>query len=194
LRQEDAVAAVVAGDHGDPFSFLGMHQSEGGTVVRAFLPGASTVEVISRDGDAIGILERIHPDGLFAGQVRQSVPYRLRAVWEDGGEAVVEDPYRFPGVLGEQDLYLFGEGNHLGLYEKLGAHPMELEGVAGTNFAVWAPNARRVSVVGEFNFWDGRRHVMRKHSGGVWEIFIPGVGEGPCTSTRSRVRTANSCR
>ncbi len=71
---------------------------------------------------------------------------------------------------------------------------MELEGVAGTNFAVWAPNARRVSVVGEFNFWDGRRHVMRKHSGGMWEIFIPGVGEGPCTSTRSRVRTANSCR
>jgi 1,4-alpha-glucan branching enzyme len=178
LRQEDAVAAVVAGDHGDPYSFLGMHQLEGGTVVRAFLPGASTVEVVSRDGDAIGTLERIHPDGLFAGPVRQSVPYRLRAVWEDGGEAVVEDPYRFPGVLGEQDLYLFGEGNHPGLYEKLGAHPMELEGVAGTNFAVWAPNARRVSVVGEFNFWDGRRHVMRKHSGGMWEIFIPGVGEG----------------
>ena len=178
MRQEEAVAAIVAGDHGDPFSFLGMHQSEGGTVVRAFLPGARAVEIVSRDGDAIGALERIHPDGLFAGPVRQSVPYRLRVAWEDGGEAEVEDPYRFPGVLGDQDLYLFGEGNHLGLYEKLGAHPMELEGVAGTSFAVWAPNARRVSVVGEFNFWDGRRHAMRKHPGGVWEIFIPGVGEG----------------
>jgi 1,4-alpha-glucan branching enzyme len=178
MRQEDAVAAIVTGDHGDPFSFLGMHQAEGGTVVRAFLPGARAVEVVSRDGDAIGTLERIHPDGLFAGPVRQSVPYRLRVAWEDGGKVEVDDPYRFPGVLGDQDLYLFGEGNHLGLYEKLGAHPMALEGVTGTSFAVWAPNARRVSVVGAFNFWDGRRHAMRKHPGGVWEIFIPGVGEG----------------
>jgi 1,4-alpha-glucan branching enzyme len=178
MRQEDAGAAIVAGDHGDPFSFLGMHQAEGGTVVRAFLPGARAVEVVSSDGDAIGTLERIHPDGLFAGSVRQSVSYRLRVAWEDGGEVEVDDPYRFPGVLGDQDLYLFGEGNHLGLYEKLGAHPMALEGVTGTSFAVWAPNARRVSVVGAFNFWDGRRHAMRKHPGGVWEIFIPGVGEG----------------
>jgi 1,4-alpha-glucan branching enzyme len=178
MRQEEAVAAIVAGDHGDPFSFLGMHYSEDGTVVRVFLPGAKSVEIVSREGDAIGTLERIHPDGLFAGPARQDVPYRLRVAWEDGGEAEVEDPYRFPGVLGDQDLYLFGEGNHLALYEKLGAHPMELEGVAGTSFAVWAPNARRVSVVGGFNFWDGRRHAMRKHPGGVWEIFIPGVGAG----------------
>jgi 1,4-alpha-glucan branching enzyme len=161
MRQEEAVAAIVAGDHGDPFSFLGMHYSEDGTVVRVFLPGAKSVEIVSREGDAIGTLERIHPDGLFAGPARQDVPYRLRVAWEDGGEAEVEDPYRFPGVLGDQDLYLFGEGNHLALYEKLGAHPMELEGVAGTSFAVWAPNARRVSVVGGFNFWDGRRHAMR---------------------------------
>jgi 1,4-alpha-glucan branching enzyme len=178
MRQEEAVAAIVTGDHGDPFSFLGMHQSEGGTVVRVFLPGARAVEIVSREGVAIGTLERIHPDGLFAGPVRQSVPYRLRVAWEDGVEAEVEDPYRYPGVLGDQDLYLLGEGNHLGLYERLGAHPMELEGVAGTSFSVWAPNARRVSVVGAFNFWDGRRHAMRKHPGGVWEIFIPDVREG----------------
>ncbi|HEX5849428.1 MAG TPA: 1,4-alpha-glucan branching protein GlgB [Rubrobacter sp.] len=178
MRQVEAVAAIVAGDHGDPFSFLGMHASEDGPVVRAFLPGARSVEVVSREGDAVGVLERIHPDGFFAGAVRQSVPYRLRVRWEEGGEDEVEDPYRFPGVLGDQDLFLFGEGTHLGLYEKLGAHPTELEGVAGTSFAVWAPNAKRVSVVGNFNFWDGRKHPMRKHPGGVWEIFLPGVGDG----------------
>src|SRR5829696_4391435 len=154
-----------------------MHDTRDGTVVRAFLPGANAVEVVSR-GDTLGTLEIIHPEGLFTGVVEKRAPYSLRVTWEDGNEAEVEDPYRFPGVLGDQDLYLFGEGNHLGLYEKLGAHPIRLEGVAGTSFAVWAPNARRVSVVGGFNFWDGRRHVMRRHPGGVWEIFIPGVGEG----------------
>jgi 1,4-alpha-glucan branching enzyme len=179
LKYEDAVTSVVTGDHPDPFSFLGMHPAKGGGfVVRVFLPGARTVEVVSYDGDALGELERIHPDGLFTGPVAEMVPYRLLVAWEGGGEAEVEDPYRFPAVLGEQDLYLFGEGNHLRLYEKLGAHPIEFEGVAGTSFAVWAPNARRVSVIGDFNFWNGRRHVMRKHPGGVWEIFIPEVGEG----------------
>jgi 1,4-alpha-glucan branching enzyme len=180
LKHEDAVVSVVTGDHPDPFSFLGMHPAEeDGFTVRVFLPGASTAEVVSYDGDALGVLERIHPEGFFAGAVAQRVPYRLRVAWEDGGEAEVEDPYRFPGVLGEQDLYLFGEGNHLRLYDTLGAHPMELKGAAGTSFAVWAPNARRVSVIGDFNLWDGRRHVMRKHPGvGVWEIFVPGVGDG----------------
>ena len=148
-------------------------------MVRAFLPGASAVEVVSDSGEVLGTLDPVHPDGIFAGPVARMVPYRLRVAWEGNGEAEIEDPYRFPPVLGEQDLYLFGEGSHLGLYEKLGAHPMELEGVAGASFAVWAPNARRVSVIGEFNLWDGRRHAMRKHPGiGVWEIFIPGVGEG----------------
>ena len=179
MKYKDAVTSVVTGDHPDPFSFLGMHPSKGGGyVVRVFLPGARTVEVVSYDGDALGELERIHPDGLFTGPVAEMVPYRLLIAWEGGGEAEVEDPYRFPAVLGEQDLYLFGEGNHLRLYEKFGAHPIEFEGVAGTSFAVWAPNARRVSVIGDFNFWNGRRHVMRKHPGGVWEIFIPEVGEG----------------
>jgi 1,4-alpha-glucan branching enzyme len=179
LKYKDAVTSVVTGDHPDPFSFLGMHPAKGGGyVVRVFLPGARTVEVVSYDGDALGELERIHPDGLFTGPVAEMVPYRLLIAWEGGGVAEVEDPYRFPAVLGEQDLYLFGEGNHLRLYEKFGAHPIEFEGVAGTSFAVWAPNARRVSVIGDFNFWNGRRHVMRKHPGGVWEIFIPEVGEG----------------
>jgi 1,4-alpha-glucan branching enzyme len=182
LRHEDAVASVISGDHPDPFSFLGMHSTgDGGFAVRAFLPGAGSVEVVSDGGEVLGELERVHPDGLFSGPVSatERVPYRLRVAWEGDGETEIEDPYRFPSVIGDQDLYLFGEGSHLRLYDKLGAHPMELEGVAGTSFAVWAPNARRVSVIGDFNFWDGRRHVMRKHPGaGVWEIFVPGVGEG----------------
>ena len=181
MKHEEAVRSVVAGDHPDPFSFLGMHQSANGLVVRAFLPGANSVEVVSAEGDALGELDLVHPEGLFAGPISatQRSPYRLRVAWEGGGEDEIEDPYRFPQLLGEQDLYLFGEGNHLKLYDKLGAHTMELDGVAGTSFAVWAPNARRVSVVGDFNFWDGRRHAMRKHPGvGVWEIFAPGVGEG----------------
>jgi 1,4-alpha-glucan branching enzyme len=110
--------------------------------------------------------------------VKQRTPYRLRIDW-DGNEVELEDPYRFPPALGEQDLYLFGEGNHHNVYDKLGAHPMTLEGAGGVSFAVWAPSASRVSVVGGFNNWDGRRHVMRKHPGiGVWEIFIPNIGEG----------------
>jgi 1,4-alpha-glucan branching enzyme len=181
MMHDEKVRSVVAGDHPDPFSFLGMHASEEGLVIRAFLPGAETVEAVSPAGDSLGALDRVHRGGLFEGPVsaKERTPYRLRVAWEDGNGSEMDDPYRFPSVIGEQDLYLFGEGNHLRLYEKLGAHPMVLDGVAGTSFAVWAPNARRVSVVGEFNLWDGRRHVMRRHPGaGVWEIFIPGVGEG----------------
>ena len=179
MIREETINAVVAGDHPDPFSLLGMHATEDGPIVRAFLPGAKTVEAVSLTGAPLGALDRVHPGGFFAGPVRERVPYRLRVAWEDGAGGELEDPYRFPPVVGEQDLYLFGEGNHLRLYETLGAHPMELDGVAGTSFAVWAPNARRVSVVGDFNIWDGRRHVMRRHPGmGVWEIFLPGVGEG----------------
>jgi 1,4-alpha-glucan branching enzyme len=181
LSREEAICSVVSGDHPDPFSFLGMHPDADGLAVRAFLPGASAVEVVSPAGLSLGELERVHQEGLFAGPVAaaERVPYRLRVTWEGGGEVVMEDPYRFPALLDEGDLYLFGEGSHLELYRRLGAHPTELEGVAGTSFAVWAPNARRVSVIGEFNLWDGRRHVMRRHPGvGVWEIFVPGVGEG----------------
>jgi 1,4-alpha-glucan branching enzyme len=178
---EETYQSIVAGDHGDPFSILGMHEEDGdGLVVRTFQPGARSVEVVSADGASLGELEPVHPEGLFAGPVsaEEWSPYRLRIDW-DGTEVELEDPYRFPSAMGEQDLYLFGEGNHYNIYDRLGAHPMTLEGVAGVSFAVWAPSARRVSVVGGFNNWDGRRHVMRKHPGiGVWEIFIPNIGEG----------------
>ena len=178
---EETYQSIVAGDHGDPFSVLGMHEEDGdGFVVRTFQPGARSVEVVSADGASLGELEPVHPEGLFAGPVsgEERAPYRLRIDW-DGTEVELEDPYRFPSAMGEQDLYLFGEGNHHNIYDRLGAHPMTLEGVAGVSFAVWAPSASRASVVGGFNNWDGRRHVMRKHPGiGVWEIFIPNIGEG----------------
>jgi 1,4-alpha-glucan branching enzyme len=181
VTNEETFQTIVAGDHGDPFSILGMHKEDGeSVVVRTFQPDASSVEVVSTDGEeSYGELESVHPAGLFAGplSIKELTPYKLRITWDE--EVDLHDPYRFPPVLEEGDLYLFGEGNHHQLYEKLGAHPMELEGVEGVSFAVWAPNARRVSVVGGFNNWDGRRHVMRKHPGiGVWEIFIPGIGVG----------------
>ena len=181
MNYEREVLAVTTGDHPDPFSFLGMHEDGDGRIVRAFLPGAVSVEAVSPDRKSLGELKSVHPDGLFAGHIeaKEGTPYRLRVRWESGAESEMEDPYRFPRILSDYDLYLFGEGNNLRIYEKLGAHVTEVDRVAGTSFAVWAPGARRVSVVGDFNFWDGRRHVMRRHpDAGVWDIFIPGVGDG----------------
>ncbi|MBN9022517.1 MAG: 1,4-alpha-glucan branching protein GlgB [Rhizobiales bacterium] len=184
-RPSDAdVDAIVSARHGDPFSVLGMHQADGGSLsVRVFWPGAETCNIIDQEtGKQAAALEKIHPAGFFAGRIprrRTPFPYRLD-LW-GGGNAVwqADDPYRFPPILGELDVHLLGEGHHHQLYEKLGAHPTSLEGVAGVSFAVWAPNAKRVSVVGSFNDWDGRRHPMRKRvETGVWELFVPGVAAG----------------
>ena len=169
--------AVIEGRHSDPFHYLGWHPNGGAPVVRAFLPDASEVTAIDEEGRATA-LPRIHDAGLFAGELRSKQRrYRLRARF---GDRVVEmeDPYRFPPVLSDTDLYLLAEGTHLRLYDKLGAHPMEMDGVLGTAFAVFVPGARRVSVVGDFNFWDGRRHAMRVRGNGFWEIFIPGAHAG----------------
>jgi 1,4-alpha-glucan branching enzyme len=179
--QAAAIEALVRGDHGDPFALLGPHQDDDGQmVVRTFQPQAGRVWLIDEAGHPAE-LSREHGEGLYVGTVpgrRASSAYRLRL--EIGDRTVeVHDPYRFPEVLGELDVYLIGEGNHLQIYEKLGAHPMAMEGVAGVAFLVWAPSARRVSVVGNFNDWDGRRHPMRKRiECGVWELFIPEVGAG----------------
>jgi len=170
--------AVIEGRHSDPFHYLGPHVEGEKPVVRVFLPDAEEVVAIDDEGHCHE-LHRIHDAGLFAGNLNghSSHNYRLRARF--GSRAVeFEDAYRFPPVLSDFDLYLLGEGNHLQLYDKLGAHPMVLEGVAGVAFAVFAPNARRVSVVGDFNFWDGRRHAMRVRGNGYWEIFVPGARAG----------------
>jgi 1,4-alpha-glucan branching enzyme len=181
-RPSAEVEAIVAARHGDPFAFLGMHQSSAGLYVRAFLPEAGSVSVIeSATGEVAARCERIHPAGMFvAGMADRREPfrYRLRAVW-GGHQQEFEDVYRFGPVLGDLDLHLLVEGNHLASYRKLGSHPVLHEGVEGIAFAVWAPNARRVSLVGDFNNWDGRRMPMRRrHAGGLWEIFVPGLRPG----------------
>ncbi len=177
--ERPAIDAIVAGQHGDPFAILGPRDTEFGLAVGVFAPGAGEVDVIEEPGGAtIASLNKLHDAGFFAGVIdAPALPlgYRLRfksgeSQWEE------DDPYRFPPVLGEMDVHLIAEGNHRRLYERLGAHPITLEGVEGVAFAVWAPNARRVSVIGDFNGWDGRRHPMRKrHEAGVWELFIPGL-------------------
>jgi 1,4-alpha-glucan branching enzyme len=169
--------AIIEGRHSDPFRYLGPHVENDHAVVRAFLPKASDVEAIDERGHAAS-LARLHEAGLFAGILPRDVTrYQLRARF---GDTVVElqDPYRFPPILSDFDLYLLGEGTHQHLYDKLGAHPMTLDRVEGVGFVVLAPNANRVSVVGDFNFWEPRRHPMRVRGSGYWEIFIPGAIPG----------------
>ena len=178
---QSQVDAIVDARHGDPFAVLGPHAVEGGVVVRAFAPDAADLQARDATGKLLATLERRHPAGVFEGFVRRRAdlpPYRLFAR-NDGGEWSFDDPYRFAPVLGEMDDYLLVEGAHLRLHERLGAHPVRHQDVDGVHFAVWAPNARRVSVVGDFNAWDGRRAQMRRRvDSGLWEIFIPDVGAG----------------
>ncbi|KGJ03703.1 1,4-alpha-glucan branching enzyme [Paracoccus halophilus] len=168
---------IVQGRHDDPFAVLGPHRRDRVRHVTVFDPGAAEMAAL--------VAGKAHPldpvegySGLFHGKVPGAKPYRLRGRRE-AEEWQVEDAYRFGPVLGEMDEYLLGEGTHRRIWQVLGAHVIEHEGVRGTHFAVWAPNARRVSVIGDFNAWDGRRHVMRRRGAtGVWEIFMPELGEG----------------
>ncbi len=173
-----ALAELLQGRLPDPFAVLGPHETGEGRLVRAFLPGALAVEILTRSGSkTLGSLEDIG-GGLFVGGVKSAEPYRLRIQWP-GAMQETEDPYAFGPALGELDLHLFSQGRHLELAGRFGAHPRQIDGVDGVLFSVWAPNARRVSVVGDFNSWDGRRHPMRLHHGaGVWELFVPRLEPG----------------
>jgi 1,4-alpha-glucan branching enzyme len=181
-RPSREVEALVAGRHGDPFAFLGMHKASAGIYVRAMLPDAERMAVINAaSGEIAAQGERIHPAGFFvASMPDRNAPFRYRLrVWRGGHWHEFDDIYRFPPVLGELDIHLLVEGNHLASYQKLGAHALLHDGVEGVAFAVWAPNAQRVSLVGDFNAWDGRRMPMRKrHAGGFWELFVPGLRPG----------------
>lgn len=174
-----AIAAIAKGKHDDPFAVLGVHPNGKGLIARAFIPGAETVEALTLAGEPAGLLQRIDKAGLFEGglSIRTAQPLRYRAANPDG-EWIVGDPYSFGPVLGPMDDYYIAEGSHLRLFDKMGAHKIHHDGADGIHFAVWAPNARRVSVVGLFNQWDGRRHVMRRRlDTGIWEIFVPDLGE-----------------
>jgi 1,4-alpha-glucan branching enzyme len=174
------IEAIVSGRHGDPFKLLGLHKSGRDWVARAYVPGAETLAATALDGTAVGSLERRHDAGFFEGKVKIGDRQTLRYEATHGADAwSFIDAYLLGPVLGPLDDYYLAEGTHLRLYDRLGAHPMHHEGADGVHFAVWAPNAERVSVVGEFNGWDGRRHVMRKRLDiGVWEIFVPGASAG----------------
>jgi len=184
---------ICNASHGDPFAALGPHKSSPGhRSIRCFFPCASRVAVVAADGSVLGELERRHDDGFYeaAIQMNRDAPYRLRVLWNSGHEDTLEDPYRFDLVLAELDVWLLGEGTHLRPFEVLGAQPCTMQDVAGTRFAVWAPNASRVSVVGDFNLWDGRRHPMRlRRECGVWELFLPGVEKG--TRYKYEIRSQN---
>jgi len=179
LIDRGAAEAIAGGRHGDPFSVLGLHKRGGTWVVTAFVPGAERLWVLTgKAGNASEATQVEGLPGLFVCPIKRKADYRLRAeghgsVWD------FDDPFRFAPVLGELDEYLLGEGTHRRLWTVLGGHVITHEGVAGVHFAVWAPNAERVSVVGDFNIWDGRRHPMRRRGAtGVWETFVPGLGEG----------------
>ena len=176
------VEAIVEGRHDDPFSFLGMHRTAAGICVRAMLPAAEEMAVVdSATGKIAAGSARIHRDGLFvATTADRQEPFRYRLRVSSGGiQGEFDDVYSFSPVLGELDIYLLVEGNHLVSYQKLGAHPVIHQGIEGVAFAVWAPNARRVSVVGDFNAWDGRRMPMRRReASGFWELFVPGLRPG----------------
>ena len=189
---------VVRGAWNDPFRVLGPHMEsldtgETALVIRAMRPGVARAEVVPLDAaggrETPVPMARVHPEGMFEAALpgrTLSTGYRLVFTWPDGHSVEADDPYRFGQVLGEVDMHLLGEGTHYRSWERLGSHMTTIDGVAGTYFAVWAPSAERVSVVGDFNGWDGRVHPMRLLvANGIWELFIPGLGRGSATSTRS---------
>ena len=179
MIDEGSARALAEGRHGDPFAALGPHKRAGAFTVTAMVPGAERVEVLAGKAGRPVPMQR-HPAApeVWSAALPRKTDYRLRAAGH-GSEWDWDDPFAFGPVLGEMDEYLLGEGTHKRLWQVLGAHVITHEGVAGVHFAVWAPNAERVSVVGNFNIWDGRRHPMRRRGPtGVWETFIPGLAEG----------------
>ena len=209
MLSDDDLAALREARHPDPFAVLGMHTvaSPVGRALwaRAFLPGARAVTLrdTATGRAVVALAPRLDAQGQATGLFEAAVPrrvqafdYRLEVTWDHGATGLLGDAYRYGPLIGEHDLHYLGEGSHLRPFEVLGAHPQTLgEGVyaiAGTQFAVWAPNAGRVSVVGSFNGWDGRRHPMRaRGASGIWELFIPGVQPGDLYKFEIRTRSGD---
>ena len=196
-----SVSKLLSCDHRNPFELLGPHRIESqgvsGLSVRAFLPSSDRAWVFDPARKSSQPMRRIHPAGLFEGivpldnQTNENFDYQLKVADQGGNIRTMNDPYRFEGMLTDLDLHLFGEGNHLKIYEKLGAHFRTVSNTAGVNFAVWAPNARSVCLIGDFNGWDGRQHPMQmKDSSGIWELFVPDLRAGE--KYKYRIRDCNS--
>src|SRR5487761_1261190 len=185
----DKVSRLVEGRYENPFELLGPHEVvEAGRralAVRAFLPNTSQAWVLDQQPGGVRPMRRIHPAGFYEAicpmndQAPSKKHYLLQVADAGGKRATMHDPYSFPQLMSDYDLYLLGEGRHWRSYDKLGAQLRTVDGVEGVNFAVWAPNATSVSIIGDFNGWDARRHAMRKHiPSGFWELFVPGLSEG----------------
>ncbi len=183
LLSKEEMEAVINGDHGNVFAVLGIHKNKGSkeVFIRTYQPHSKSIELLDSEGKSLGFMTKLDDRGFYQinlGAI-EYFAYKFRIENDKGHIYEADDSYRFPSTLGDMDVYLLAEGKHLEMYKKLGAHPVELDGVKGVSFAVWAPNAKRVSVVGAFNNWDGRVNAMRCHQTcGVWDIFIPGIGEG----------------
>ena len=190
----DEVKNFVAGTHSDPFRVLGPHRVGDDLEIRVFRPDARKIEIVlDRDPEEPIVAERIQQDGFFCAAVpgaTRDVPYHLRITTWDGSEQLTRDPYQYGPIMGEVDLHLFAEGQHWKIYEKFGAHLRTVGDATGVYFAIWAPNAQRVSVVGDFNGWDGRVNPLRKLIGsGVWELFLPGIKQGAHYKFEIRTQT-----
>jgi len=191
----EEIEAIVGGYHGDAFRVLGPHsvRKRGGQPrweVRAFLPQAERADVVLAGGQLCPMVKQ-HPQGFFCASLSgEPGPYRLRLRLWDESEIELDDPYRFGPQISDADLYLHTEGTLHEAYKSFGAHTLVVDGSPGVRFAVWAPNAEDVTVAGEFNDWDIRRHPMRRRNGGVWELFIPGLGQGAVYKYNVRSRFA----
>ncbi len=190
----DEVSRFVVGTHADPFRVLGPHKVGEDVEIRVFRPDARGLDIVlDRDPEKPIAAERINDEGFFCATVSgaaRDVPYRLRITKPDGSQQLTRDPYQYGPIMGEVDLHLFAEGQHWKIYDKFGAHLRTVGDAAGVYFAVWAPNAQRVSVVGDFNNWDGRVNPMRKLIGsGVWELFVPGIKQGAHYKFEIRTQT-----
>ena len=190
------VERLIAGEHHDPHSILGVHPFENKEriTIRAFHPDAVEAD-LSIDSGAHKPMKKIHPGGLFSVHMTNDtwpVNYRVKFIFDNGDEWERMDPYRFLPTLGELDQYLAGEGTHQRLYERLGAHPRAIDDVEGVSFAVWAPNARRVSVIGDFNRWDGRIYPIRcLGTTAICELFVPGLTSGELYKLVIKIRDGN---
>jgi 1,4-alpha-glucan branching enzyme len=190
----DEVSRFVGGEHSDPFRVLGPHRVGDDLEIRVFRPDARKIEIVLDQHPEESITaQKIQQDGFFCATVRNAtrdLPYHLRVTAWDGSHYLTRDPYQYGPIMGEVDLHLFAEGQHWKIYDKFGAHVRTIGDASGVYFSVWAPNAQRVSVVGDFNGWDGRVNPMRKLVGsGVWELFLPGIKQGAHYKFEIRTQT-----